>query len=283
MYTYKIGISPEEHDQFVLSQPQTNLLQSSDWGHIKDNWKHERIGFYEDGIQVAAAACLIRPLPLGFSMIYIPRGPIMDYANFELLDFVIKTLKIFGKSKRALFVKMDPSLQIKQSFLGIDSEENDFTLSIIAFLKQLGLEWSGRTKELDETIQPRVQANIYAKDFEFENLSKKAKQSIRTATNKGVEIIVGGAELLDDFSSLMAKTEERKGIILRGQSYYHKLLTTYADHSYITMAFLDLSKQKNLLSQQLDKASAEQAKFNEKVSLAKSLRIKRLLSDLRKS
>lgn len=128
-----------------------------------------------------------------------------------------------------------------------------------------------------------MQANIYAKDFEFENLSKKAKQSIRTATNKGVEIIVGGAELLDDFSSLMAKTEERKGIILRGQSYYHKLLTTYADHSYITMAFLDLSKQKNLLSQQLDKASAEQAKFNEKVSLAKSLRIKRLLSDLRKS
>lgn len=168
-------------------------------------------------------------------MIYIPRGPIMDYANFELLDFVIKTLKIFGKSKHALFVKMDPSLQIKQSFLGIDSEENDFTLSIIAFLKQLGLEWSGRTKELDETIQPRVQANIYAKDFEFENLSKKAKQSIRTATNKGVEIIVGGAELLDDFSSLMAKTEERKGIILRGQSYYHKLLTTYADHSYITI------------------------------------------------
>lgn len=71
MYTYKIGISPEEHDQFVLSQPQANLLQSSDWGHIKDNWKHERIGFYEDGIQVATAACLIRPLPLGFSMIYI--------------------------------------------------------------------------------------------------------------------------------------------------------------------------------------------------------------------
>lgn len=106
-------------------------------------------------------------------MIYIPRGPIMDYANFELLDFVIKTLKTFGKSKRALFVKIDPSLVIKQTLEGKESKENDVALSIIAFLKKLGVEWSGRTKELEDTIQPRIQANIYAKDFDFDSLPKK--------------------------------------------------------------------------------------------------------------
>ncbi|MDW7796586.1 UNVERIFIED_CONTAM: lipid II:glycine glycyltransferase FemX [Streptococcus canis] len=282
MYTYKIGISSEAHDQFVLAQPQADLLQSSNWGKVKDNWEHERIGFYEDGIQVAAAACLIRKLPLGFTIIYIPRGPIMDYANFELLDFVVKTLKTFGKSKRALFVKIDPSLVIKQTLGGKKSEENEFTPSIITFLKKLGVEWSGRTKELEDTIQPRVQANIYAKDFDFDSLPKKAKQSIRTATNKGVNITIGGTELLDDFSTLMKKTEDRKGIILRGKSYYQKLLNTYAGHSYITMANLELPEQKELLIQQLNKALAERARLTDMSKPSKVAENQRTIERLQK-
>ena len=48
MYSYKIGISAEEHDNFAKSSNQTNLLQSSNWAKIKDNWENERIGFYKD-------------------------------------------------------------------------------------------------------------------------------------------------------------------------------------------------------------------------------------------
>lgn len=42
---------------------------------------------------------LIKPLPLGMTMIYIPRGPVMDYTNAELVAFTIKTLKAYGKKK----------------------------------------------------------------------------------------------------------------------------------------------------------------------------------------
>ena len=79
MYTYKTGLSTSEHDRFVIDSPQTNLLQSSSWAKIKDSWGNDRLGFYQDGNLVAVASVLIQPLPLGFSMIYIPRGPIMDY------------------------------------------------------------------------------------------------------------------------------------------------------------------------------------------------------------
>ena len=37
--------------------------------------------FYQEDQLVAVASILIQPLPLGFSMLYIPRGPIMDYQN----------------------------------------------------------------------------------------------------------------------------------------------------------------------------------------------------------
>ena len=89
----KIGISAEEHDHFVKNSDQVNLLQSSNWAKIKDNWNNERIGFYKDGRLVATASILIRTLPLGLTMLYIPRGPIMNYSNIELVTFVIDSLK----------------------------------------------------------------------------------------------------------------------------------------------------------------------------------------------
>ena len=92
MYAYKIGISAEEHDQFVKNSSQTNLLQSSSWATVKDDWGNERIGFYKDEKLVATASILIRPLPLGMTMFYIPRGPVMDYLNQDLVTFVLSSL-----------------------------------------------------------------------------------------------------------------------------------------------------------------------------------------------
>ena len=100
MYSYKIGISAQEHDDFVTAHPQANLLQSSAWAQIKDNWGNERLGFYKDGHLIAAASVLIKPLPLGMTMLYIPRGPIMDYSDKELLTFVLASLKKFAKEKK---------------------------------------------------------------------------------------------------------------------------------------------------------------------------------------
>ena len=129
MYSYKIGISAEEHDHFVKNSDQVNLLQSSNWAKIKDNWNNERIGFYKDGRLVATASILIRTLPLGLTMLYIPRGPIMNYSNIELVTFVIDSLKKIAKTKRALFIKFDPSLILKSYLIGENVEEKDIKAS----------------------------------------------------------------------------------------------------------------------------------------------------------
>lgn len=60
MFDYKIGISEVEHDTFVIQHPQVNLLQSSSWAKIKDNWGNERLGFYKNGELVAVASILIK-------------------------------------------------------------------------------------------------------------------------------------------------------------------------------------------------------------------------------
>ncbi len=273
MYTYKIGISEKEHDEFLLNNKQCNLLQSSNWAGIKSNWSTERIGFYEDDQLVATASLLIKNLPMNFTLIYIPRGPIMDYTDYELVDFVISSLKEFGKSKRAIFVKFDPSLFLTRYLVTTDpetnEEEDEVTITLIKFLTRLGVEWTGRTRDIGQTIQPRIQANIHAKNADFQLLPKKTKQAIRTAQNKGIDLTIGGPELLEDFATLMKKTEDRKGINLRGIDYYRKLMDTYPDDSYITMTSLDLVKRQRELTNQLEQAKLAKSKFTDKTKPGK--------------
>lgn len=269
MYSYKIGITAEEHDEFVKNSPQTNLLQSSDWAKIKDNWGNERLGVYQDDKLVAVASILIQPLPLGFTMLYIPRGPIMDYQNSQLVAFMLQSIKTYAKSKRAVFAKFDPSLFLRKGLIGQEAKDQEASLAIIQSLKECGVEWVGRTEDMGETIQPRFQANIYKEYFTEDQLSKSTKQAIRTARNKGVEVIFGGTELLDEFAALMKKTEARKGIHLRGKDYYEKLLTTYAGQSYITLSRINLAQRLTSLKEQLEKNQAEASRFNEKTKPGK--------------
>lgn len=269
MYTYKIGISAQEHDDFVKHSSQTNLLQSASWAKVKDNWDNERIGFYKNNQLIASASILIKPLPLSMTMLYIPRGPIMDYQDQELLDFVLTSLKKFAKTKKALFIKFDPSLFLVQNQSGEERQDNPKTLDLINNLQKAGAIWLGRTELLDETIQPRFQANIYKENFSEELLSKSTRQAIRTARNKGIQVQFGGSELLDDFSALMKKTENRKSIHLRGQDYYQKLLDTYPEHSYITLASINLNERLESLQVQKSKAEKEASKFTEKTKPGK--------------
>lgn len=271
MYHYKIGIPSSEHDDFVKQHALINILQSSSWQEVKSDWQHDRLGVYKDGKLLAVASILIKFLPLGYKIFYISRGPILDYTDTELLEFVIKSIKTYARSKRAIFVIFDPSICLSQTLVGQEKIELPDNLTILESLKKMGVKWSGLTSDMSDTIQPRVQAKIYRENFSEESLSKSTKQAIRTARNKGIEIQVGGIELLDSFSDLMKKTEKRKDIHLRNQDYYEKILDNFKGHSYITLASLDIVKRSKELEELLvkNKAVAETFKKSTRESKVK--------------
>ena len=269
MYRYQLGIPLSEYDGFVKEHPMVNLLQSSAWEKVKSDWNHERLGVYEGENLLAVASILIKSLPLGYKMFYIPRGPILDYRDTELLKFVLQSIKSYARSKRAVFVTFDPSICLSQHLVNQDKREYPESLAIVDILGQLGVEWSGQTIEMDDTIQPRIQAKIYKENFEEDKLSKSTKQAIRTARNKGLETQYGGLELLDSFSELMKKTEKRKDIHLRNEVYYKKLLDNFKEDSYITLTSLDVSKRLRELEEQLAKNKALEEAFTESTRTSK--------------
>ena len=256
MYRYQLGIPLSEYDDFVKEHPMVNLLQSSAWEKVKSDWNHERLGVYEGEKLLAVASILIKSLPLGYKMFYIPRGPILDYRDTEVLKFVLQSIKSYARSKKAIFVTFDPSICQSQHLVNQDKTEYPENLVLVETLGQLGVKWSGQTAEMDDTIQPRIQAKIYKENFEEDKLSKSTRQAIRTARNKGLEIQYGGLELLDSFSELMKKTEKRKEIHLRNEAYYKKLLDNFKEDSYITLTSLDVSKRLRELEEQLAKNKA---------------------------
>ncbi|MDQ0223309.1 aminoacyltransferase [Streptococcus moroccensis] len=245
MYTYKVGLSSEEHDAFAKSSEQANLLQSSNWAKIKDNWGNERLGFYQNEELIAVASVLIKPLPLGFTMLYIPRGPIMDYGNLELVTFVMTSLKAFGKSKRALFIKFDPALLLRQYALA-DAEtapENDQVLTYVKNLEQAGATWAGRTSDIAETIQPRFQANVYTAANLTETFPKHTKRLMKDAINRGVVTSRGDISDVTEFANVVALTEGRKGVALRNEDYFKKMMTIYGEDAYLHLAKVNLPKR----------------------------------------
>ena len=263
MYRYQIGIPTLEYDQFVKEHELANVLQSSAWEAVKSDWQHEKFGVYRGEKLLATASILIRTLPLGYKIFYIPRGPILDYRDTELLSFVIQSIKSYAHSKRAVFVTFDPSICLSQSLINQEKTEFPENLAIIDHLQQMGARWSGKTEEMGDTIQPRIQAKIYKENFEEDKLSKSTRQAIRTARNKGLEIQYGGIELLNSFSELMKKTEKRKEIHLRNEAYYKKLLDNFKEDSYITLTSLDVSKRLRELEEQLEKNRVVAEKFND--------------------
>lgn len=269
MYRYQIGIPTLEYDQFVKEHELVNVLQSSAWEEVKSDWQHEKFGAYRGDKLLATASILIKTLPLGYRMFYIPRGPVLDYKDAELLNFVLQSIKSYARSKRAIFVIFDPSICLSQSSIKHEKIEYPENMAIIENLQRMGVRWSGKTDGMGDTIQPRIQAKVYKENFIEDKLCKSTKQAIRSARNKGVEIQIGRDELLGSFSFLMKKTEKRKDIHLRNEAYYKKLLDNFKDKAYITLATLDIAKRLRELEEQLAKNLALEEAFTESTRTSK--------------
>ena len=105
-YQFSTDINQNQWDAFVENHPYCNLLQSYNWAKVKSNWDHLYTGVYKDGQLVCAGLVLIKRLPLSFSMFYLPKGPITDYKDKEVLEFYFSNLKKIAKKQHCLLLNL---------------------------------------------------------------------------------------------------------------------------------------------------------------------------------
>lgn len=121
---------------------------------------------------LASSLVLLKRLPLGKTIIYCPRGIVMDYDNLKTSLFFFKKLKEYGKIK-AIFIKFDPLFLNKAINPDGTTFQEQFIPEHIIFLKNLGAKYQGLTSNMSDTIQPRYNAVVDKEDFSLINYTKE--------------------------------------------------------------------------------------------------------------
>ncbi|MFH1541891.1 MAG: peptidoglycan bridge formation glycyltransferase FemA/FemB family protein [bacterium] len=195
-------------NDFVANSPESPVLQSYEWGEVKARfgWQAIRLAVEEDGKIVAGASILKRKLPyLPHSILYAPRGPVVDYSNREQFDFLLHALEQEAEKHKAISLKIDPDLA---------EERRD----ILEYLQRVGFVKS------QKQVQPRATIILDLKlDFEelLKSFEEKTRYNIRLAGRKGVEVkedpsAVGVAAFYKSY----IETSKRDNFLIHPPEYY---------------------------------------------------------------
>ena len=233
-------INNEKYTEFIKSHKHGNMMQAIEWSAIKNTWGAVRVAVSDDEDNIIAAAQVLTRKGLW----YVPRGPILDYNNKELLEFFLTNLKKFAKTKQAKLVKLDIPIAVKDeklaNFKDIDVDRSNDEL--IKTFKSYGYNHKGFSLDMSSTIQPRFNTVTKLEQPVPDLFSKDTRRLIRDADKKFVEVRRCGKENLDDFLFALACTEKRKNISLRGREYFENLLDTFGDNALLYISYINVEK-----------------------------------------
>ena len=226
-----ITLDKNKYDNFVKNhKTKSHFLQSYSWGELckaKKGLTPHYLGLLDNkGNIVGATLLLQKHLPMNFCYLYAPRGFVIDYTDNKLVERMTKEVVKYAKSKKAIFVKIDPDIVIKKYNYLNEEQKLDYDYNkIFNNLKKLGFKHLGFTKNF-ETTQPRysfrIDLNQSIEDIES-HFSKTTKQRISKSLKLNTIVEIGTKEDIKEFYHLMTLTESRKDFISYNEDYYESL------------------------------------------------------------
>jgi lipid II:glycine glycyltransferase (peptidoglycan interpeptide bridge formation enzyme) len=204
-------------NQVLLGLPQPHVLQSWEWGEFKT-----RHGWYATrwmlrdarGKPRGAALVLRRRLPhMPFGLLYVPKGPIIGRDDVEAWDAVLAHLERLGRSQRAIFVKIDPDVEIAQASVTQSLQRRNWRPSV----EQIQFR---NTMTLDLTQDDE---NLLAA------MKSKWRYNIRLAQRKGVIVRLGTVDDLPLLYDMYRETSIRDGFVIRPFDYYKDAWGSFID------------------------------------------------------
>lgn len=273
-----VKLEKDKYDSFVRNNKyKSHFLQSASWAELckeKRGLKPYCLGLVEDNKILAATLLLKKNLPLGLCYLYSPRGYVIDFNDFKLLDKFTEELVKFAKEQKAIYLKLDPDIIWKrENYLGEVTLEEAKDQKIFKELKRLGYKHLGFTKNF-ETMQPRYTFRVdLNQDLETieSHFSKTTKQRIQKSLKLQTEVEIGTEKDLPTFYHLMMLTESRKDFVSYKIDYYKTLYKLFNENDKATLFLgkVNLEKTLKVLNDELKEVTE---KINElpKENLSKS-------------
>ena len=228
-------VNSNNWNEIISKLPNPHFLQTYEWGQVKAKygWEPIYLIWTEDGKwkvesdvnllstfhSPIVAACLVlkrtilrNAFAARVSILYSPKGPLLDWSNESLRNRVFDDLQTFAKKQGAIFLKIDPDIVLGR---GVDLSNSNQVIP--SEMKRRG--WV----ESQEQIQFKNTVIIDLSESE-ENLLARMKQktryNIRLAEKKGVSIREGKLDDLENLYRMYAETSVRDGFVIRDENYY---------------------------------------------------------------
>jgi len=221
-------------DRAMLALPNPHILQSWLWGEFKSRhgWSAARFLFEEGGRTVAAASVLERRLPhLPLAILYVPKGPALNWTDADLAGRVLAELERLARRRRALFVKIDPDVYYAGATPSLSSRPA-CGLEAARLLTARGWRFSDEQVQFRNTLLldlTRSEENLLAA------MKPKTRYNVRLAERRGVSVRPGSSTDLDLFYRLYAETGQRDGFIIRPLDYYRDAWGRFLDEGLAHM------------------------------------------------
>lgn len=217
-------------EKFIQNHPKGHFCQSRLWGKVKSGWQQRYVYTTDaDGNLTAAIGFLLRKTPvLPFYLMYAPRGPVCDPGDTQTLTALMNKVRESAKQWHGYLVKLDPDVPVTDT-------------AFIQTLEDCG--FSRKNSKNFDAVQPNFvfRLNIEGKNEEEVQalFASKTRYNIRVALKNKVEVTLGSAADLPEFTRIMRVTGERDGFSTRPQSYFEGLLSALGEHARLYIAKID--------------------------------------------
>jgi len=234
-------------NSLIVNIPNPHFLQTYEFGQVKAKygWSPLYAVWDADGrwnvesdpnllstfnTPVAAAMILKRQIiskgfAARFSILYSPKGPLLDWTNESLRNRVLQDLQTFAKKQGAIFVKIDPDVVLGT---GVPESEEDVIdnggQAVVSELKRMGWEFASAQIQFKNTVLIDL---IPTEEELLARMKPKTRYNIRLAEKKGVILRVGTLEDLPMLYKMYAETSVRDGFLIRDEGYYQTMWKTF--------------------------------------------------------
>jgi lipid II:glycine glycyltransferase (peptidoglycan interpeptide bridge formation enzyme) len=205
----------------IAGLPSPHLLQTWEWGQVKQAYGWQpipQIWHDPEGRARSAAMVLQRTVSRLLRVLYVPRGPLLDWADPVWRTRTLVELEGLARRQRAIFIKIDPEALLGSGVPGSeDARENPTGLALQQELAQRGWRYSSEQVQFRNTV---IIDLTEPEDVWLSRLKQKARYNLRLGEKRGVKVRTGTEADLALAYKMYAETSVRDGFLIRSQDYY---------------------------------------------------------------
>lgn len=216
---------PEQWTHFLQQHPYNYFLQTWQWGDFQHQGLGKpiyRLGFYDNDKLVGLALAIVETTRFG-QFVYVPRGPVLDWNNLQLVQQALSSLINFFTQQNYFQLRLEPLVLVEQ-------------VEVVKQFAKLGFRTAVKAIQVERAWV--LNLNQSEADL-LKNMRKNTRYYVKRGQKLGLTVEFSTSdEDFFQFVNLLQQTSKRKGFIGIDTNYLQR------EFSFLKSSVLQLALAK---------------------------------------